>query len=298
MKSLFITLLILGAAFVGFDYFLAAPWQRVVFERGPRPPAPVAEPRREVADPDMAPVVVTPPPATDYVPSVPVLPAKDFVAPRVATLEELTKNWTSIPAHAFPREIKLRKAVDVKMAVGSARIPVGGTAYAHATDHGLVTVAPTQTSLARGTVAVADTDLPDQLRQSYEKWKTARIDTARQAWLAKKTAKVVNNVTTNEPVNLAGALDPAGRPMQVKDGTYPLLLASMKAGDVTDITLPRVRRWGAAVPQVIEGQPTWTVDVWYQTMAFCGPMEAQAQARVRNGRVIAWVYPGSGEPVP
>ncbi|HYF37883.1 MAG TPA: hypothetical protein VD994_21450, partial [Prosthecobacter sp.] len=106
------------------------------------------------------------------------------------------------------------------------------------------------------------------------------------------------NVTVNDPVDLAGALDGAGKPVQAKDGTYPLLLASMKSGDVTDITLPRVRRWGAPELREQEGQLTWTVDVWYETMAFCGPMEARAQAQVRNGRVIAWIYPGSGEPVP
>ncbi|MDZ4288410.1 MAG: hypothetical protein U0984_10655 [Prosthecobacter sp.] len=297
MKSLFVTLVILAAAFLGYDYYLAAPWERLVFERGPKP-VPTLAPSREVEDASPVAPMTAKAPAVEYVPAIPVVPSKEFVPPQVASLEELTKNWTAIPAHAFPREIKLRKAVDVKMAVGSARLPEGATAYAHSVDNGLIAVAPTQTSPARGTVAVMDSDLPDQLRQSYEKWKTARIESARQAWLGKKTAKTINNVTVNSPVDLTGALDPAGKPMQAKDGTYPLLVASMQAAEVTDITLARIRRWGHPIAKLIGGQPTWTVDVWYQTMAFCGPMEAQAQAQVRNGKVIAWIYPGSGEPVP
>lgn len=39
-------------------------------------------------------------------------------------------------------------------------------------------------------------------------------------------------------------------------------------------------------------------DVDFPTVVFCGPIDAKAQARVRAGRVVAWVYPGSGELVP
>jgi hypothetical protein len=38
--------------------------------------------------------------------------------------------------------------------------------------------------------------------------------------------------------------------------------------------------------------------VFYETMAFCGPIDAEAQAQVRDGKIVRWIYPGSGEPVP
>ncbi|HYF34139.1 MAG TPA: hypothetical protein VD994_02525, partial [Prosthecobacter sp.] len=177
MKSLSITLLIIGAAFLGYDYFLAPPWERLVFEKGA---APLKVNTSTPAQPPGVPET-PPPPAmtaaaeTDYVPTVPALPSREFVPPQLATLEDLTKNWTTVPTHAFPRPVKLRKAVDVKMAAGSARIPEGATAYAYSAEKGWVTVGPTETSKARGMVALADTDLQEQLRQSYEKWKTARV---------------------------------------------------------------------------------------------------------------------------
>lgn len=304
MKSLFITLLILGAGFLAYDYYLAAPWQRLVFAKGPVPvasePGPVLTlPERpdEASAAGQAPKGGAAAPDT-YVPTVPGVPTGEFVPPQLASLEDLTKNWTAVPAHAFPRAIKLRKAVAVQMTAGSAQIPAGATAYAYGAENGVVTVGPTETSKARGRVALADTDLQEQLKQSYERWRVARVEMARNAWQARKTAKPGRNVTVNEPINLAEALDAQGKPVQATDGSYPLLLASMRAGDVTDITLPRVRRWGQPEAKVVKGQPTWTVDLWYETMAFCGPMEAHAQAQVRGGRVVAWVYPGSGEQVP
>lgn len=302
MKSLFVTLLILSGVFLGYDYFLAAPGERLVFKRTLNPgrgmdPTAVIPHEIEDGDPVSSIPVADKAPTSDAAIKIPALPSKDFVPPVLPSLEELTQNWVNIPAHAFPREVKLRKFVDVKMAAGSARIPAGAPAYARSAENGWLTVAPTPTSTAWGRVPLGDTDIQDQIRGSYARWKNGRIEQARQAWLAKKTAKPMTNVTVNDPVSTAGALDSAGRPMQNNDGTYPLLMASMKAGDVTEISPPKVRRWGKAEQKVIQGQPLWTVDVWYDTVVFCGPIVAQAQARVRDGKVIAWVYP-SGEPVP
>jgi hypothetical protein len=37
MKALFFTLVILGSAFLTYDYFFARPWERVIFEKTARP---------------------------------------------------------------------------------------------------------------------------------------------------------------------------------------------------------------------------------------------------------------------
>lgn len=67
---------------------------------------------------------------------------------------------------------------------------------------------------------------------------------------------------------------------------------------VTDITPKKIKSWGSPQLVTVEGRPTWIMDVIYNTLVFCGPVEARAQAHVRDGRVIRWVYPGTGEPVP
>lgn len=303
MKSLLVTLLIIGAAIWAHDVYFAKPWDRLVFQRQAAPAHevdPTVIPPHVIEDSGPVTPMGHPPsgPADDYVVKISELGNKPFVPPVIPSLDELTKNWSTIPASAFPRAVKLHRNVDVKMAAGSARIPAGATAYARSSENGFISVAPTPTSTAWGTVPTMDTDLPDQIRQSYEKWKAYRIESAHKAWLAKKTAKASTHVEVNAPIDTTEALDSAGKPRQANDGTYPLLLASMKAGDVTDITQPRIRRWGAAEQKVIKGTPLWVVDVWYETVVYCGPTVAQAQAQIRDGKVIAWVYPGSGEPVP
>ena len=86
--------------------------------------------------------------------------------------------------------------------------------------------------------------------------------------------------------------------MRSTDGSYPILLASMSAGEVTDITPKKVKHIGQPQLVTAEGRPTWVIDVHYDTVVFCGPIEAHAQAHIRDGKVVRWVYPGSGEPVP
>ncbi len=94
------------------------------------------------------------------------------------------------------------------------------------------------------------------------------------------------------------AVERSGAPRRNVDGSYDLLLASMNSGQVTDIRLDRIQRWGVPQARTIDDQSTWTVSVFYQSMTIFGPSDAEAQAHVREGKVIRWIYPGSGEPVP
>jgi hypothetical protein len=99
-------------------------------------------------------------------------------------------------------------------------------------------------------------------------------------------------------VSMPQAVELTGAPKRNADGSFDLLLASMKSGQVTDIKLNKIQRWGTPQQRTIDNQPTWAVSVFYETMAFCGPINAEAQAQVREGKIVRWIYPGSGEPVP
>jgi len=79
-----------------------------------------------------------------------------------------------------------------------------------------------------------------------------------------------------------------------KDGTYPLLVASMKSGQVTEIKADIIKEWGE--PVLAEG--VWTVIVKYETNTMFGKFDTEAQAYVKNGAVEKWIYTGSGEVVP
>lgn len=301
MKSLFYTLLILGAAFTGYDYFLAKPWERVIFEKGPRP---VVAPKSTIPDhvvEDDGPVGTAPAApkvADNWQPSVPKIPTNEFTPPVIPSVETMTKNWTVIPKQAFPRSVVLKKDVSVKMSVGASTLRAGATAHALAADNGVLTIAPTETSAARGSIALKDTDFPEQIQASYEKWKVARIEQVRQAWISAKTkitspGKDNSTISNGQGVNFSAE----GKPVQNPDGSYNLLLAVISTGRVSDVDPKKVVHWSAPEMRTVDDKPTWVIDVRYETKTIFGLMEVDSHAHIRDGQFVRWIY-DSGEPLP
>lgn len=301
MKSLFVTILILGGAFLAYDYFGAPPGTKIVFKSLNPPPqpkaAPVAAPAPEVekvAAPAPAPVVEpvrpvvteSPPPAP--APVVATAPKKD-------SIEVLTDNWMKIPPTAFPREVKLLQDVEFKMSVGSSKVAAGAKAYALAAQQGILTVAPTATSPARAQVAIDSTDLKPQLTAVYEAWQAKRADELK-AIAARKQQMAASAPVAAAPS--AGEVDPAGKPVRASDGTYPLLLASIKSGQVTEIKPENIQGWQDPQSTTVQGKPGWAVKVNFKANTVFGLYDAEAQAVVLNGKVTGWFYTGSGEEVP
>lgn len=312
MKSLFVTLLILGSLFLGYDYFLARPWERVVFEKGPRPaPGPAALPAHTIEDDGPAPTTAKEPAIAatdmpkgeekkkdDWQPSIPKIPTNEFVPPTIPPVDAVTKNWTVIPKQAFPRPVVLKKEVVVKMSVGGSTLRAGATAQAMGAENGMLVVAPTLTSPARGSIAVTDTDFPEQIQASYEKWKGTRIEQARQAWVNAKTRITTPGKDNSTMSNGQGVnFDATGKPVQNSDGSYNLLLAVISTGRVTDVDPKKVSHWSLPRQQTIDGKPTWVVDVTYSTNTLFGLMEVPSHAHIRDNQLVRWVY-DSGEPVP
>jgi hypothetical protein len=286
MKAFFITILIFVSAFLIYDRFVTPPGRRVIFENTPLPSTAPSSPGSRTVYSVPAPRMDSP------IPTEPAMTAAVFVPPQIESLEVLTKNWTVFPPSAFPRQVKLSKPVQLRMTGGSSTLPAGSTAYALAAQANVLIIAPTETSRARGQIFVHDTDMPTQVRESYERWKRGRIDMAQAAW------KKLQAAGGPKSVSMPHAVDASGQPKRNADGSYDLLLASMKSGQVTDIKLNKIQRWGTPQARTLDNQPTWAVSVFYETMAFCGPIDAEAQAHVRDGQVLRWIYPGSGEPVP
>jgi len=303
MKSLFYTLLILGGVFVAYDYWLAPKWERVIFEKGPKPVT-ASKPASTIPDHVIeddglqTPAPTKPKPADDYVPTIPQVTKDEFVPPSIAPVEATTKNWTTIPKQAFPRPVVIRKDVQVKMAVGGSVLKAGATTHALSSENGILTIAPTETSAARGSIAVTDTDFPDQIQASYAKWKVDRIEQARQAWIARKSVKTgpgIDNSTLSNGQGVSFGAD--GKPAQNADGSYNLLLAVISAGHISDVDPKKVVHWSRPEQRTVDGQPTWVIDVRYQAKTIFGLMEVDSHAHVRGNRLVRWVY-DSGEPLP
>jgi hypothetical protein len=290
MKALFLTVLIFSTAFLLYDRFATPAGQRVVFENPPLDLPEDSKPGAPSVDTTPSPRVTQDSPS----PTSSTTSRDGFVPPQIESLESLTKNWTTIPTQAFPRQVKLSKPVKFRLAAGTSTLPAGSAAFALSAQSNVLLVAPTQSSQARGQIFVHDTDLPVQVRESYERWRRGRIEMAQAAW-NKRQASPTSSAAL---LSLPSAVEPTGAPKRNADGSYDLLLASMKSGHVTDIKLNKIQRWGTPQQRTIDNQNTWAVSVFYETMAFCGPIDAEAQAQVRDGKIVRWIYPGSGEPVP
>ncbi|WP_395736717.1 hypothetical protein [Prosthecobacter sp.] len=286
MKALFITLLIFVSAFLIYDRFVTPAGRRIVFENPPLILPPDETPAR--------PISIHAAPISRPLPDSPAQPrntGSGFIPPQIEPLEQLTKNWTVFPPTAFPRQVRLSKPVQLRMAAGTSTLPAGATAFALSAQGNVLLVAPTETSQARGQIFVHDTDMPTQVRASYERWKKGRIEQAQAAWKQRLASG-------SNAASLPHAVDALGKPKANADGSYDLLLASMRSGQVTDIKPAKIKRWGTPQATTIDNKPAWTLNLWYETIAFCGPLDAEAQAQIRDGQVIRWIYPGSGEPVP
>jgi hypothetical protein len=235
----------------------------------------------------------TPPAA----PAKPQAEANGFVPPTFEPVEKLTANWSKIPASAFPRAVKLAKPTLFKMSLGGSQMPAGATAQALSASDGMVTLAPAQGSTARAVVPLDDTDLKALLVAAYENWKPMRVDQLRKAHARRLAA-----ASAPPPVAAASGsgadVDGAGKPVRGTGGSYPLLVASMKAGEVTEITEESIIFWGEATATSIEGRSAWTIPLRFNANTVFGKIEAEAQAVVQNGRVKGWYYTGSGEQVP
>ena len=128
MKALIYTWLILGLAFLAYDYLGAPRSQRLVFERKlDLIPPPKANQNRS---PEKGPHPV----AMDS--NNPATTTDSFVPPAVESLETLTKNWTVIPQSAFPRSVKLSKPTDFKMSAGTSRVAPGSVVTALSCENG------------------------------------------------------------------------------------------------------------------------------------------------------------------
>ncbi len=302
MKSLFFTILILGGAFLAYDYFVAEPGTKIVFKSlnpPPKPklapppasdekpvvsttPAPASEPAKPV-------VITAPPPA----PSTPEPPKS--TTPKFDSIEMLTGNWQKIPPTAFPREVKLLQDVEFKMSVGSSKVAAGAKAYALGASQGAITLAPTSTSPARGQVPIDGTDLKPQLTALYEAWKVRRAEDLK-AIAERKRQQASEPAVAEAPSG--SSVEPGGKPARASDGTFPLLLASMKTGQVTEITPSNITSWQDAQPVKVQGKDGWGVKVNFDAKTVFGPQPAEAQAIVLNGKVTGWYFTGSGEEVP
>ena len=86
------------------------------------------------------------------------------------------------------------------------------------------------------------------------------------------------------------------RPERGADG-YPVLMRSLRAGEVDEIDPDKILSWGHVSAQSFGGKKYWAVNFIFTANTLFGLQECGGTALVRDGKVVKWVYTVSGRPI-
>ncbi len=92
--------------------------------------------------------------------------------------------------------------------------------------------------------------------------------------------------------------DHIAKPPTRQGQVYPVMLDSIRRGEVNEIEIAKIKKWGAARPQIYKGQPVWTATVTYPTISLFGTFDTEGMAIIDGDRVLDWIYTGSGQEIP
>jgi len=217
-------------------------------------------------------------------------------------VDEVTQNWAVVPKGFFntPKQVTMKKDLELKMQMGKATaattFKAGTKIFVMGQEGTNLVVGASAGSPMRGLVAMDETDFKEVFTAAYEQVKVVQTENARKAHAYRLAA--AERAKNAPAASTGGGSSSNDKPTKDADGSYPLLLASMKAGEVTEIKPDNIKSWSDPTQEKIDGAEYWTVNVKYETQTMFGKFETEAQARIKNGRVEKWVYTGSGEVVP
>lgn len=320
MKPLIVIVLAIAVGYISYEYvyppFAEAmkftrhvpkeePKQEIVVAPAPKPPKPAPKVVMEEPKPEPKPEMKPeePKPEMPKAPEPPPVDPNAFVPPTFAPVDELTQNWAVIPKGFFntPKQVTMKKDLELKMQMGKATAATtfksGTKIFVMGQEGPNLVVGASAGSPMRGLVAMDDTDFKEVFAAAYEQVKVVQTENARKAH-EYRLASAERAKNAPAPTSGGGGGSSNDKPVKDADGSYPLLVASMKAGEVTEIKPDNIKSWGDVAQEKIDGTDYWTVNVKYETQTMFGKFETEAQARIKNGRVEKWVYTGSGEVVP
>jgi hypothetical protein len=235
-----------------------------------------------------------------------------YPMPEFQPIEALVGAWKKIPASAFPRQVTLKAPATLKLTggVGTSRLEAGRKVYALAgTPEGALVIAPSREAVMRGQVPMESTDFQDVLSEVYEDFKqrkraeveSLRAAARREAAAGGPALGAVAGVDRSAPP--AAALAAIGpKPASTSDATVPAVVESIaerqRAKKNAEPPAGTVLGWGPVRYREVDGEPYWSVSVSYKARTIFGEFPAEALALMRHGRVVKWVYAGTGEPLP
>lgn len=220
--------------------------------------------------------------------------------PDIKSLEELVGNWHEVPKSAFPEMVVINEPIEVTIerdgkVIGSSSYPEGRQLYPISLSNGKLQVSASKDGKgAVGSIDIDATNFKEQVREKYEDWKTRQMNL--YAKRQKEEKRRLETIT--EESSSAQNTDPLGKaPERLPDGSIPVMVESIKNGEVTEIKLDRISDWRWIGQEEYGGTTYWVGAVAYLAETIFGEIYAEGKALIRDGKVVKWIYSGSEEEI-
>ncbi len=232
------------------------------------------------------------PPETPVVAQVDEIDAK-YPLPTFKEIEEITKEWSSIPSRAFPRPVKTLVAINLEGPTGKVPLPEKSDALAVGMTQGMLVLMKSREDPARSLVPLANTDLKETLTTLYEKYKAYKIDQVMKQRERARGLKARANGATDAEMAAAGP-----KPKVEAGGVITVMVESLRAKQIKETTEDRISAWGDLNIEKINGEDYWTGTIQCTVdNAIFGPTPTELMALIRDDKVVKWLYSGSKEEV-
>lgn len=192
------------------------------------------------------------------------LVAERYPFPKFQSLESVVGNWREVPQNAYPEVVTLKKPVELELKVngkvsGKSTLRVGQQAYPVKLDGNVLTVSGAPGALTmQGSIGLDETDFKERVRRRYEDWKTRQEGRVHKLRKEEKQRLLAGSQAPAETPPAAETSGPGEKPEVNLDGIIPLMVESIRAGEVKEIQLDRIDYWKWIGYEEIGGTGYWT----------------------------------------
>ncbi|MEO0413737.1 MAG: hypothetical protein AAF226_02155 [Verrucomicrobiota bacterium] len=279
----------------------------------PKYTAPTKKP--EVAKPAEKPAMAEAKPAAAEKPAAPAEPKpqtsddkiSDFVAkrypmPEMLSLEQMTENWTKIPANAYTESVAATVPVDFDLVidgnkVGSTSVPPGGALRPLAVKAGQIQVANLANATMKKVLQLDQTNFKQLVEEKYNKGVAYYKNRTMQAREKAKAALMA------DPELLASVTGEGGQEVATgpqDDPRFAPVKLSLKNGEASSVSLEEATKFRWNGMRKIKGDMAGMYDavtVNFEVKTIFGKFPAEYMALLKGGKVVAWIDPITHEKI-
>lgn len=226
---------------------------------------------------------------------------KQYPLPDIMPLEEITKDWTDVPARAYPKQVVADTMVSADLIlngkkVGKKDFKPGEPLKPVKVSNDKLLVSSFSNDKLRAVVPVSQTDFKEQIQKRYDDFvKEAEEKVAKQRASAR-----IALLKREKEERAAGAVKPVIHTRdtvsktELGDPRLSPVKASIRSG-VLAYELDEVVSYYWIGKESFGGQSYETVLVDFKGRTMFGTFESQYKCLLQNGKVVKWVDPFTHE---